>query len=112
LTQIPTSQNLRPYCRAARSVQSLNLPANETSSGTEIIHTSLIYVVDRFVGYLYELRDGKIYLHFGDVGRLSAVSEGDINTAARSLGARAITGFQLTQFHAASLAGINVLSCY
>jgi hypothetical protein len=91
---------------------SLNLPANSTSAGTEITHASVVYVGDRFVGFLYATRAGSEYLHFGQVGRPSNINADDQNLAARALGTKPTSGFQLLQSRQAHLTLINLLGCY
>lgn len=93
-------------------MRQLNLPANNTSQSTEIAHASVIYVGDRFVGFLYATQSAGEYLHFGPVGEPSNVAFADERLAAGALGAQASSGFQrLTPEHA-SLVGVNIMACY
>lgn len=93
-------------------MRQLNLPANDTSQATQVAHGSVIYIGDRFVGFLYATQSEGIYVHFGPVERPNNVAAADERLAAHILGAQAISGFQRLTLENASLAGINVMACY
>lgn len=110
--QWPSMEVQESCCRDAQAMSSLNLPANKSSAHMEITHASVVYVDNRFVGFLYATRAGLEYLHLGQVGKASNISPDDQNTAARVLGAKPISGFQLLQLRQAPLMQINLMSCY
>ena len=110
--QWPSQSQHRTYCGAALQMQSLNLPSNSTSNETDITNTSIIFVNDRFVGFLYRTRKGDVFVYFGMPGRRANVSPGDEDLAAQALGAKPNSGFQLLQRKSTPPMEVNILECY
>ena len=93
LLPTPAGDTERSFCGSALQMRQLNLPANDTSQATQVAHGSVIYIGDRFVGFLYATQSEGIYVHFGPVERPNNVAAADERLAAHILGAQAISGF-------------------
>jgi hypothetical protein len=112
LLAVPSGDAQRSFCRDASQMRDLNLPPNTTSNSTDIVHSSIIYVADRFVGYLYVTQSEQVFVHFGSIGRLINLAAADERLAATAFGAKASSGFQRLNLANASLAGLNIMACY
>lgn len=109
---LPAYQTSVAYCRKAYQMQDINLPPTSGSDDTNIKHADVLFVQDRFVGYLYRTRKGETWVHFGDLGPLGNPSRTDIIASASDLRVKPIQGFQRVSSGPVPLGHVSLISCF
>jgi hypothetical protein len=113
LVALPSAHDQTHYCGEAAQMRLLNLPPSEIDSATEITHSSIVYVGDRFAGYLYRTRQGAIYFNMGEVGNsMVKVSPEDQRTVADALNVQAVHGIQPVATQPVPTGAVSIVACY
>lgn len=90
----------------------LNIPLNSGSRDTEIVHTSIVFVANRFTGFLYRTRDQKTWVHLGDTGLGPIPAVSDMADGAHAFGVDPTVGFQRVQSNDVPMGDVSIISCY
>uniref|UniRef100_E6Q1V0 Uncharacterized protein n=1 Tax=mine drainage metagenome TaxID=410659 RepID=E6Q1V0_9ZZZZ len=112
---LPSSLQQMDYCREARQERNLNLPLTSTADSTDIVHMSVIYRENRFIGYVYVTRNRSAFFHLGEVASGPKKLRGSVDAAVVTRWLKVQDSFGFQRLRSSVLApgnGINIMSCY
>lgn len=108
------------YCRRAEQMRNTNLPANDASAATDIVHSSVVYYGEAFAGIVYITRNGHVFYQNGlinPIGAPAANGEAERNVADALIPTKDVregTIYALSADKVSSLVGAGMLlaGCY
>lgn len=114
--RLPSSHRQSDYCRQARQMQNINIPPTSTADSTDIIHASVIYRENRFVGYIFATRNRSAFFNLGEIasGPKRLLGSSDAAVVTRWLNIQDSFGVQRlgNSLPLAPGNGVNIMSCY
>lgn len=64
---MPSERAQLKFCGEAEQMRDTNLPANDSTNSTDIVHAAVVYVEKRLAGFIYVTRNGSAWLQTGQI---------------------------------------------